>query len=745
MKKIKLLLFLSFFVTEMSVVFSQSTINDDFAHRRYWYYRTRFINDFIKMGKNQGECIVLAERNQGLNNGIYDSTAKVGPDQIDLSNMYLATLALEYKLLTRNNQNTDETIKEIYQLLYTINRLDLQADKVWSAYAANSTIYSTSNGVMVPNTTTTDMNGYIMREDAHASLIRDNLNHFNYELTESGCTGTGGFTGLPYIGCLDNDSKFRKYFTNPLGTTYSGQTTIPLAAEVSLVHDKYYSMLAAFMFIVKYIPSNTYYYEGGYAQPFQDGSWGIKEQAIAITNRLYNYIQGNTFPHPAPNEWILRQPDGSTIGYTAGAMMTNYSFSTSRAICHINGGYPWAWTDVCSNYSDQNSQTIGLQAYSLLGGAQLSEDLAVFTAWNQAYSNFPVGTFPCWLGMTGNTSYWNLEWAELVREILFQTHAIQASTSSIENPIQNAPCEGPWSQASNNNWAYFVNNDWSSQDRTEHPSSQGKTTTAFPGNYPGVDYMFLHNLFYEYLNQQNLSGKYDKAINLMDNLDEQSWPMYSVATNGLVGTTATPAYVHVFQNLSSRAQIDSNVPSQVDYRAGKEIALLPENGSQLGFSVQTGSEFAAYIQRYLCSNGDYGNGLRPEKNSDVYDYETDNMNTSVPTHSVAHPLSDSDLFPNGTSETVTQNQNQKWNENQLLQINISPNPNNGIFTVAIKKIDKKEIVGIRLLNLNGVVLYENGDFETQTLNLANYAEGVYILQYLSNKRSSGTAKLVIVH
>jgi len=72
--------------------FSQSTINDDKAHRRYWYYRTRFINDFIKMGKNQGECIVLAERNEI--NGPGDNLAKIGPDQIDLSNMYLATLAL---------------------------------------------------------------------------------------------------------------------------------------------------------------------------------------------------------------------------------------------------------------------------------------------------------------------------------------------------------------------------------------------------------------------------------------------------------------------------------------------------------------------------------------------------------------------------------------------------------------------------------------------------------------------------
>ncbi len=37
--------------------------NDQKAHRRYWYYRTRMVNDFMKIGKEQGDCIVFAERN----------------------------------------------------------------------------------------------------------------------------------------------------------------------------------------------------------------------------------------------------------------------------------------------------------------------------------------------------------------------------------------------------------------------------------------------------------------------------------------------------------------------------------------------------------------------------------------------------------------------------------------------------------------------------------------------------------
>jgi hypothetical protein len=101
-----------FFVFYINNISSQplSVDENQLAHRRYWYYHTRMINDFMKVGDQQGDCIVMAERNQGRGN----NTAKIGPDQIDITNQYLSALALEYKLLTRNNQNTEETIKEIF-------------------------------------------------------------------------------------------------------------------------------------------------------------------------------------------------------------------------------------------------------------------------------------------------------------------------------------------------------------------------------------------------------------------------------------------------------------------------------------------------------------------------------------------------------------------------------------------------------------------------------------------------------
>ena len=33
------------------IIYSQQTVDNGKAHRRYWYYRTRMINDYMKIGK----------------------------------------------------------------------------------------------------------------------------------------------------------------------------------------------------------------------------------------------------------------------------------------------------------------------------------------------------------------------------------------------------------------------------------------------------------------------------------------------------------------------------------------------------------------------------------------------------------------------------------------------------------------------------------------------------------------------
>ena len=110
---LKKIIYFFILINSIELVVSQTLTTEENQrnHRRYWYYRTRMINDFMKIGDEQGDCITFAQRNHTERGS---NTGWVGPDQIDLVNEYLAALALEYKLLSRNNQNTDETVKEIF-------------------------------------------------------------------------------------------------------------------------------------------------------------------------------------------------------------------------------------------------------------------------------------------------------------------------------------------------------------------------------------------------------------------------------------------------------------------------------------------------------------------------------------------------------------------------------------------------------------------------------------------------------
>lgn len=108
--------------------------NDELNHRKYWYYKSRLLNDFMKVGINQGDNIIFNERGLGRNNGSQNFSSNIDTlksgDGTTLLGYYLAVLATEYALLKANNQNTDSVVYQIYCTLYTINRLDLAAEKV---------------------------------------------------------------------------------------------------------------------------------------------------------------------------------------------------------------------------------------------------------------------------------------------------------------------------------------------------------------------------------------------------------------------------------------------------------------------------------------------------------------------------------------------------------------------------------------------------------------------------------------
>ena len=736
------------------------------AHRRYWFYRTRMINDFMKVGGGQGNCIVLAERNQGRN----DVTAKVGADQIDITNQYLSALALEYKLLTRNNQNTDETIKEIFYLIKTLNRLDSRAD--WFFQSSPPL-----NDNMTPYPETAYLNGFMLREDMPLSFIQNNLSHYNYELLEAGYNGSStslpnplntykSFTGLNHISNLDNDNQFSSFI--------GFRPDLPEPKKLNRMtcpQDKYFSMFVALMFINKYIPDGTYYYENGVKQQFQDYEYDIKQEVRNIANRCHPYLRGNLFGSIV-SDWRMEYPDGTHNSEDLG-ILPPFSYPVTRMICHINRDFPWSLPP-CIAYSDfvaQSNRSVyqNMQFYLPFGALySTGQDAAVFLANCQAGSNVGTNMLPAWIIMQLNTAAYNLEWADLLRMVLHENGNLTKSKGVYANPINSAPCEGPYNfNHLSGEFPLYTGStfddagyEWSSQDRMEHPDSRG-SMKPFPGNYPGVDYMLLHNLYYEYLNQQDdkpsitEDAAYKNAYNFMDNEDNSIWPKKIIL--GFVGMTLGVnntdgnhqlGNVKVFQYLKSTAHIYAatsplapvnTVPSNVTYRAGKEIALQP------GFQVEAGSTFHAYIKRYVCGVDDYTSGMRTAKDSTdnnmSNDYEGDAMN-DIPLHYVEYPKSNVGNYPYLPDELET---SETINQIDKNEVKITPNPSTGIFSVEAKKTIENEILSLRVYDLLGNLIIELNDVSVKTeINLKNYSKGVYMVHILSNLGNNYVKKVSIV-
>ena len=814
-----------FFILIVQNSAAQQTVDNEKAHRRYWYYRTRLINDFMKIGKAQGNCIVLAQRNTGEDASTTpERQSTTGPDQIDITNQYIMALALEYKLLTRNYQDASETIKELYHLLYTINRLDLEAEQFWDTNEPNSD-HIQANG---------PLNGFMLREDTPKDYFNANNNQnildYNYSLLENGYSSStttfpttyGGFTGTNYTDMLSTDNFYSDHFSPGNAPKH----------KMSLPHDKYHSMLIAMMFIDKYIPSGVDYN----GESFQDGYINIKDEAREISKRVYNYLKG------VNNNWHLRYLNSQGVSQgnmsnPVGGDAWIYSFALGRMTCHVNSDFPWSTYFVtgCSNYSDPNTNALGYAEYSLQAGSPAaSNDNAVFKGWDQAGANcaaqiggqpIPV---PIYTIMQNNTSIWHIEWTELLRKVLHQKGSLFRQLSIYGDPINEAPCTGPYNYGACNHGGW----EWSSQDRLEHPDSRGNSCNnsrgAFQGNYPGVDYMLLHNLYYEYQNQlfdgnqgnvgidpvgnigtwifnaannvsntvisagcsiinavsglfggstsvcdpsnvsgnggagsntSNLVGYY--AYNYMDNKDENVWPrkIYSAGPlanvpNNIQGINQAglEGKVAVFQNLSSTAHIyagwspaapQNTTPSNVTYRAGKEIVLLP------GFQVDQGSTYRAYIQRYICNGNNDALYMRKVKDSILmenpyeFDYESDKINP-IPIHYVESPKSDSDNNP-VVSDQENISDMTPLDHSKTSEFSLSPNPTTGRVIIQTKKSSDDEKFSIHVYDMKGqlVYIYENvtSDFE---INIEGHSKGIYMVQLISSLGNSITKKIDVI-
>ncbi|HRO42993.1 MAG TPA: hypothetical protein PL009_09170 [Flavipsychrobacter sp.] len=147
--------------------------------QKYWWYRYRLVNDFMKVGTNHGESEPGERVEYGTNNQALPSPRLEMGDATQKLGHYLEVLGLEYKFLSQNGLSTDRTVYELWCALEALDRLDREAEEHCRDFAATQDNQNINPQLSGNTVYTNDLNGFFIRNDVPKDFVSDNQAHFS--------------------------------------------------------------------------------------------------------------------------------------------------------------------------------------------------------------------------------------------------------------------------------------------------------------------------------------------------------------------------------------------------------------------------------------------------------------------------------------------------------------------------------------------------------------------------------------
>jgi hypothetical protein len=714
--------------------------NDLLNLKKYWYYHHRLVNDFMAKGDCQGCSEPMNERSfkwKETTDPTASVIAKWGDQTIALGH-YISVLATEYKLLSDQNQPTDTTIQELYYAIKAVNRLDETAERI---YAGSKNIPYTQSS--------SDLNGFFIRDDVPSTLLGDHPNLSNGVASNKKVT--------------DVNSDYQACFEQQQPTT-----------TFTMSHDQVWNLFIGFALVRKFLhPGITYQNK---SLNSYTGNADIYEEALNITNRIMDFITTSNIT----TDWTIVNPvDGthSAIGY----QIKELSYGAAEAACFIQNPiinpsvklFPVVHT--CTDYHDATSyldaplwinfgkgignliaisqEDIKLQQLAAIGNSWYSSAFVVipnpvviikklFDKNNlkhpfkyikqiiQSPPIYPINNTATALGIRAILR--DNQDLPLLRQVLHGGGNL-VPVSTYRDMLNSAPCNGPrcyWN--SNGECSPF---EWSSSDRLHDAEERGGGSSQ--GEYCGLDYMLYYNLYHIIIPNTVPN------VNYMDRVITFPFP-----TTGTfpVGTNATPAVIEAFNSITASNIVNSN--ANVTYRAGNQVTLLP------GFIAKAGSNFRGYIDPFHCAS-DGSTYESPTHHDDPNNVNAGSLQSATfellaytgPTTSVYYPKTvnaNANYMENIDSPASAQNNSLattpvskttvvvSTNTMPVSSLSISPNPNNGSFTIGIQNIGKIPAnINSKLTVydlLGNVVLSKQLNDVYTTIDISNQPKGIYYIK-----------------
>lgn len=308
--------------------------------------------------------------------------------------------------------------------------------------------------------------------------------------------------------------------------------------------------------------------------------------------------------------------------------------------------------------------------------------------------------------------------------------------NEMRNVLIQAPCEG--------NYNFYPNRpgpEWGNPNRLDRmdPTYRYNLTcqTGFLGEYHGLDYMLLHNLYYlalkkETNNATSINDQDDRFINLTFP-NSQGFVKPNTKTKG------------AFEYITSNSTLNPN--AAVDFRAGKVIKLIP------GFTVKPGADFHAYINPYHCAStygelnrvadgqtGDYMEDDQPKQKHVKNKYESTESLNDEQTQQIENLSNALQNKMDSLTKAIA-----PIMEGLASKILVFPNPNNGVFKIAFN-LEKEDNINLLIIDVNGKEVYKHnfivGEIE-YPFDFSNLPKGIYMAIAKNSKGETYNQKITI--
>lgn len=414
----------------------------DAAQQKYWFYRAKLINDFMLVG----ECTGVPSLQQGCGYSLPGSRRVPGGigwgDTTIYLGQYIAVLATEDRLAVLNGGDPTPTRRELYYALKAFNRLDETAEVYWS------------NGIKPKN-----LNGWFIRDDVGSNFVANHGGHFN-------------------------SGKFSSSIVTTAVSDFSQKPSEPTDES----HDQVWHMMKGLALVRKFVDTNATY-----------NGLNLRTEAGEIIKRMMS--------HMSNNGWIVKNPITNdcrscgeskgkpNCGTKCGANAVGFAFGGAEAACKALNGFTWGLS-LCSEFHNTLSYSLlpYWQAVKYIGANTIGEEdykFQVLVAEGSSWNVDGIDLSGPFLGK--RTEVRNFEDLALVYETIYNPIVgTGVPASQFQCLIDTAPCKGP----ANFGQGFFPHWEWSSTDRFIQPKRRGDYAPAFPGEYNGLDYMLLYNLYH---------------------------------------------------------------------------------------------------------------------------------------------------------------------------------------------------------------------------------------------------------